>query len=76
MVEFARAKGVDMVAIGSRGMGSMKRSLMSLVGLGSVSDYVLHQLHVPVLVVHTGQGPTAAAAGSEQVSAHTRRHGS
>lgn len=46
LVEFAKAKGVDMVAVGSRGMGSMKRSLMSLVGLGSVSDYVLHQLHV------------------------------
>jgi len=77
LVEFARAKGVDMVAVGSRGMGSMKRSLMSLVGLGSVSDYVLHQLHVPVLVVHTGQAPTAAAAaGSDQVSAHTWRHGS
>jgi len=62
LVEFAKAKGVDMVAVGSRGMGSMKRSLMSLVGLGSVSDYVLHQLHVPVLVVHAGLGAVAAAA--------------
>lgn len=61
-MEFAKAKGVDMVAVGSRGMGSVKRSLMSLVGLGSVSDYVLHQLHVPVLVVHTGLGTAAAAA--------------
>jgi hypothetical protein len=61
-VEFAKAKGVDMVAVGSRGMGSVKRSLMSLVGLGSVSDYVLHQLHVPVLVVHAGLGAVAAAA--------------
>jgi hypothetical protein len=64
LVEFAKAKGVDMVAVGSRGMGSVKRSLMSLVGLGSVSDYVLHQLHVPVLVVHAGQGAAAAAAGA------------
>lgn len=62
LVEFAKAKGVDMVAVGSRGMGSVKRSLMSLVGLGSVSDYVLHQLHVPVLVVHAGLGAAAAAA--------------
>jgi hypothetical protein len=66
LVEFAKAKGVDMVALGSRGMGSVKRSLMSLVGLGSVSDYVLHQLHVPVLVVHAGQGAAAAAAGAPQ----------
>jgi hypothetical protein len=36
---------------------------MSLVGLGSVSDYVLHQLHVPVLVVHAG----SAAQPAEQV---------
>lgn len=64
LVEFAKAKGVDMVAVGSRGMGSVKRSLMSLVGLGSVSDYVLHQLHVPVLVVHAGQGAAAAAAAT------------
>lgn len=66
LVEFAKAKGVDMVAVGSRGMGSVKRSLMSLVGLGSVSDYVLHQLHVPVLVVHAGQGAAAAAGGAPQ----------
>lgn len=33
---------------------------MSFVGLGSVSDYVIHQLHVPVLVVH-GDGAAAAA---------------
>lgn len=67
LVEFAKAKGVDVVAVGSRGMGSMKRSLMSLVGLGSVSDYVLHQLHVPVLVVHAGAAAAAAAPQSGQV---------
>lgn len=41
---------------------------MSLVGLGSVSDYVMHQLHVPVLVVHTGAA--TAAAEPAQVSLH------
>ncbi|KAF8068226.1 hypothetical protein HT031_001912 [Scenedesmus sp. PABB004] len=61
IVEFAKAKGVDVVVIGSRGLGSIQRSLMSFVGLGSVSDYVIHQLHVPVLVVH-GDGTTPAAA--------------
>ncbi|KAF6251544.1 hypothetical protein COO60DRAFT_1704738 [Scenedesmus sp. NREL 46B-D3] len=60
IVEFAKAKGVDVVVIGSRGLGSIQRSLMSFVGLGSVSDYVIHQLHVPVLVVH-GDGAAAAA---------------
>jgi hypothetical protein len=37
---------------------------MSFVGLGSVSDYVIHQLHVPVLVVH---GDAAAAAADTEV---------
>jgi len=36
-----------------------KRSLMSLVGLGSVSTYCTHNLAVPVMVVRP-----AAAAGS------------
>lgn len=63
IVEFAKAKGVDMVAIGSRGLGSLKRSLMSFVGLGSVSDYCLHQLHVPVLIVHGDGAEPAAACG-------------
>eukprot|EP00882_Tetradesmus_deserticola_P001213 GHRQ01001311.1.p1 GENE.GHRQ01001311.1~~GHRQ01001311.1.p1 ORF type:complete len:392 (+),score=155.98 GHRQ01001311.1:166-1341(+) len=64
IVEFAKAKGVGMVIMGSRGLGSIQRSLMSLVGLGSVSDYVIHQLHVPVLVVH-GDGVAPAAADAE-----------
>lgn len=51
VVEYARAKKVDLVIVGSRGMGSLKRSLMSFVGLGSVSDYVLHHCPAPVMVV-------------------------
>jgi len=70
LVEFAKAKEVDAVVVGSRGLGSIKRSLMSLVGLGSVSDYCIHQLHVPVLVVR-GEGSSstapAAAEGSRNV---------
>eukprot|EP00879_Flechtneria_rotunda_P002541 GHRR01002740.1.p1 GENE.GHRR01002740.1~~GHRR01002740.1.p1 ORF type:complete len:388 (+),score=116.25 GHRR01002740.1:178-1341(+) len=53
IVEFVKAKGADLVVVGSRGLGSIKRSLMSFVGLGCVSDYVMHQLHVPVVVVHS-----------------------
>lgn len=34
---------------------------MSLVGLGSVSDYCLHQLHVPVIVVHHDAAATPSA---------------
>jgi len=45
----------------------MCRSLMTFVGLGSVGDYVMHQLHVPVLVVH-GASKAAAAAPQAKVS--------
>ena len=66
LVEFAKAKEVDAVVVGSRGLGSIKRSLMSLVGLGSVSDYCIHQLHVPVLVVR-GDGSSSTATTAAEV---------
>jgi len=47
---------VDLLVLGSRGLSTAKRLL-----LGSVSDAVLHHLHVPVLVVRT---PAEAGAGS------------
>lgn len=37
VVEWSKQHGVDMVVVGSRGMGAVKSTLMSLVGLGSVS---------------------------------------
>lgn len=53
LVEYANSRGADVLVVGSRGMGSLKRSLMSLVGLGSVSDYCLHHSNCPVLVVRS-----------------------
>ena len=48
IVEMARACRVDLVAVGSRGLGMYKGFL-----LGSVSDYVAQHAHCPVLVVKT-----------------------
>jgi nucleotide-binding universal stress UspA family protein len=48
IVKFIKNKdnGIDLVVIGSRGRGSMKE-----IFLGSVSNFVLHKSHIPVLIV-------------------------
>lgn len=43
---YAEEEGANMIVMGSRGLGSVKRSL-----LGSVSDYVVRHSHIPVVVV-------------------------
>jgi hypothetical protein len=40
---------------------------MSLVGLGSVSDYLVHQLHIPVVVVTHPPPPAAQDTNNHQV---------
>jgi hypothetical protein len=41
----------DLVILGSRGLGSFKRSLMGFAGLGSVSDFAVHNCHCAVAVI-------------------------
>ena len=36
---------IDLVVMGSRGMGAIRRTFV-----GSVSDYVLHHSHIPVII--------------------------
>jgi len=53
IVELAKKEKCSMIVIGSRGMGLVRRNL-----LGSVSEYVLHHAHCPVVVCarqHHGQ---------------------
>ena len=46
IVSFIQKNKFDLVVIGSRGQGAIRE-----VFLGSVSNYVLHRTHIPVLVV-------------------------
>lgn len=60
---------VDVVVLGSRGMGSIKASLLGALGLGSVTDHCVQHLRCPVLVVKEGQGGaevTAFGSGAEE----------
>lgn len=45
ITKVANEEKAGLIVIGSRGMGTIRRTL-----LGSVSDYVMHHAHVPVLV--------------------------
>jgi nucleotide-binding universal stress UspA family protein len=51
LCELAGTLGADVVVVGSRGRGVIKRAL-----LGSVSSYVVHNAPCPVLVVRAASG--------------------
>ncbi|XP_052066405.1 universal stress protein in QAH/OAS sulfhydrylase 3'region-like [Mytilus californianus] len=44
---FAAKSHAALIIMGTRGLGAIRRTIM-----GSVSDYVLHHAHVPVLICH------------------------
>lgn len=46
IVRAAEELNAGMIVCGSRGMGLIRRTI-----LGSISDYVLHHAHIPVIVV-------------------------
>jgi len=51
IVVLAEELGADLVVLGSRGLGGMRRTL-----IGSVSDSVVRHAHCPVLVVRHEEG--------------------
>ena len=50
--EYSAENKADMLVMGSRGMGSVKRSIMGVFGLGSVSEFVTR--HGQNVLVHRG----------------------
>ena len=45
IVDLAKKENAHMVVMGTRGMGTVRRTLM-----GSVSDFVVHHAHCPVVI--------------------------
>lgn len=45
LISVAKEENATMIITGSRGLGKLRRTI-----LGSVSDYVIHHSHIPVLV--------------------------
>lgn len=45
IVMAAKEENAALIVVGTRGMGKVRRTF-----LGSVSDYILHHSHVPVLI--------------------------
>jgi nucleotide-binding universal stress UspA family protein len=45
LVDAAKSDNASMIVMGTRGMGTVRRTIM-----GSVSDYVVHHAHIPVVV--------------------------
>jgi nucleotide-binding universal stress UspA family protein len=57
LCERAEALNADVVVVGSRGRGAIRRVL-----LGSVSNYVVHNAPCPVLVIRAGSGAEEPSA--------------
>ncbi|KAK3275369.1 hypothetical protein CYMTET_16496, partial [Cymbomonas tetramitiformis] len=58
---------------GARDMGSIKRTLLGLVAMGSISDYLIHHAECPVLVIKY-HASDAAAAGDTNAPIEAQRH--
>jgi nucleotide-binding universal stress UspA family protein len=64
LVAFTKQRPADLVVVGSRGMGAVKSTFMSMVGLGSVSGYLVHNLHCPVAVCRGREEDTQDKVGA------------
>ncbi|CAH8514998.1 unnamed protein product [Dicrocoelium dendriticum] len=53
IVKSTKDHEADVVVMGSRGIGAIRRTF-----LGSVSDYVLHHASIPVVIVPPGKSET------------------
>lgn len=59
-MSYAQSVDADMVVVGTRGYGAMRSAMLSVVGLGSVSQYLAHNLSCPTLLVKEKTHTSAA----------------
>lgn len=59
----AKEQQIDMIIMGSRGIGRIRRTL-----LGSVSDYVLHHAGIPVIIIPPPRKGSISVSQSEDTS--------
>ncbi|VDM33591.1 unnamed protein product [Hydatigera taeniaeformis] len=64
----AKEQQADMIVMGSRGMGRIRRTL-----LGSVSDFVLHHAGIPVVIIPPPRRASESASQSEGTSARVKQ---
>jgi len=68
LVRYADTHAVDLLVIGSRGMGTLKSAVLGMVGLGSVSQRVVHAAKCPVLLSKP-PAPSEAADAADAAEA-------
>ena len=61
IIFLAEQIGADLVVVGSRGLGGIRRALV-----GSVSDSVVRHAHCPVMMVRREDGQDTGALGTER----------
>lgn len=66
LAEFAQPSKFKLLVVGSRGMGAIRSAIMSLVGLGSVSEDLLERAEVATAVVRQGIAPPKQGAGGRR----------
>ena len=64
IVEYCDMKRADLVVVGSRGAGSLRRSMLSLVGLGSVSEHLARHLTSAALMIVKRPPVVSTTAGA------------
>lgn len=74
LVRYAKEHAVDVMVLGNRGLGALRRAALSFVGLGSVTDYCAHNMHCPLAVVKAPPAPAPAAQEQQHGRAAARAH--